>query len=284
MTPEQGYKPTPPDIQRDRALTDDELEAAIIYVLLNPGGYQPGIQHAEEMLERLGTRDGSAIRANGGPEMLEMRFLAILWRWVGVGLLVYRQPAFLLAPGAQEFLQHGADEAEVVLYRSGLVRRLRERCPNLDSITEQYAAFAQESFLAGHYQAAAVMIGVASEAALLHFVSRCQAVLQKLAISPRRLKSERGVELLDWINATVTQHRKDLIRAVESIGERNWIDDIPGLLGIATGIRLTRNEAGHPTAHVVSRDECRNMLGLFPRFAEALFISAKAFDAVIAIA
>ncbi len=276
----------PPEIPRDRALSDDELESAIVYALLNPGGYQPGLQSFHEMIEKLGVRDGSArgevIRANNDPEALEMKFLAILWRWVGVGLLVNKGPTFLLAPGAREFLEERADEAEVVLHRSGLVRRLRERCPNLDSVTERYAAFAQESFLAGHYQAAAVMIGVASEAALLHFVPRCEEALQKLALKPARLKSDRGVELLRWIDSTVAQYRKELVRAVEGVGDENWIDDIPALLGIATGIRLTRNEAGHPTPHIVSRDECRNMLGLFPRLAEALFVSARAFDTISA--
>lgn len=274
-----------PDLPRDRPLNDDELEDAIIHVLLNPGGYQPGLQGALEMLERLGVRDGSArgeiVKANGGSEPLEMRFLAVLWRWVGVGLLIPRAPAFHLAPGARDFLGQRADEAQVVLRRSGLVQRLRERCPNLDSITERYAAFAQESFFAGHNQAAAVMIGVASESALAHFATRCHAVLTGLGIKPPRLDGEQAVRLLDWIEKTVRQHRKELVRAVQSVGQENWIDDLPGLLGIATGIRLTRNEAGHPTPHVVSRDECRNMLGLFPRLAEALFVSSSAFDAII---
>lgn len=256
----------------------------MIHALLNPGGYQPGLQNFEEVLDRLGVRDGSTkgaiLQSNGGPEEVDLRFLAILWRWVGVGLLVNRGPTFLLAPLAREFLEDRADEAEIVLRRSGLGQRLRERCPELDSVTEQYAAFAQESFLAGHYQAAAVMIGVASEAALLHFVPRCEAALRKLALSPPRLKNDRGVELLRWIDTVVARHRKELARAVSGTGNENWIGDLPALLGIATGIRLTRNEAGHPTPHAVSRDECRNMLGLFPRLAEALFVSARAFDAI----
>jgi hypothetical protein len=274
------------ELPQDRALTEDELEDAMIHALLNPGGFQPGLQSPLGMLDMLGIRDGSAknviVRANGGSEELEMRFLAVLWRWVGAGLLVNRGPTFLLAPGARELFEARADEADIVLHRSGLARRLRERCPNLDAVTERYAGFAQESFLVGHYQAAAVMIGVASEAALLHFVSRCQAVLGKLGLRPRRLESEQAVKLLDWIAETIRQYRRDLVRSVEDVGGENWIDDLPGLLGIATGIRLTRNEAGHPTPHTVSRDECRGMLGLFPRLAEALFVSAAAFDAIVA--
>ena len=276
----------PFELPRSRALEDDELEDAIIHVLLNPGSYQPGVQHAAEVIERLGIRDGGArgevIRANGGSEPLEMRFLAIVWRWVGVGLLVPRGATFMLAPGSRELLEERADEAEIVLRRSGLVRRLRERCPNLDAITERYAAFAQESFHASHYQSAAVMIGVASESALLYFVSRCEPVLDKLGIKQKARRSDNAVELLRWIEDVATQHRKALVQAVEGVGGENWIDDLPGLLGIATGIRLTRNEAGHPTPHVVSRDECRNMLGLFPRLAEALFVSSVAFDKVLA--
>ena len=201
----------------------------MVYALLNPGGYQSGLQNFGEMLDKVGVRDGSAkgeaIRANGDSEALEMRFLAILWRWVGVGLLVNRGPTFLLAPGAQEFLEQRADEAEVVLHRSG-----------------------------------------------------CEAALKKLGLKPPRLKSDRAVELLRWIDSVVTQHRKELAQAVDSVGDENWVRELPALLGIATGIRLTRNEAGHPTPHAVSRDECRNMLGLFPRLAEALFVSARSFD------
>lgn len=275
------------EIPVDRALTDDELEAAMIQVLLNHGGYAAGLQNPEEMLDKLGIRDGSIKNkikeANGGPEAWDMKFLATLWRWVGVGLLVNRGPEFLLAPGSRELLEEHADEAEVVLHRSGLVRRLRDRCPNLDPVTERYAAFAQDCFFAGHYQATAVMIGVASEAALVHFVPRCEAVLTTLSLNPPTRTSEQAAALVRWIDATVAQHRNPLRQAVESVGEHNWIHELPALLGgPATGIRLTRNQAGHPTAYSVSRDECRNMLGLFPLLAEALFVSANAFDRIVA--
>lgn len=257
----------------------------MVYAFLNPGGYAPGLQSVNEMFAKLGKGDatGDVVRAAGGSEALELRFQAILWRWVTVGLLVNRGVTFVLAPGSKEFLEERADEAEIVLHRSGLVKRLRERCPNLDTVTERYAAWAQESFLAGHYQASAVMIGVASESALIHFEPRCRTVLGKLGFVPRKLKSDRAVDLLAWIDATVTQHRKDLGRAVEGVGEVNWIGELPALLGIATGIRLTRNEAGHPTPQSVSRDECRNLIALFPRVAEALFVSARAFEKISAI-
>jgi len=279
-----GVEILPPEIPRDRALTDDELEAAMIHALLNPGGYAPGLQGVNDMLAKLGkgATTGDIVRAAGGAEALELRFLAVLWRWVGVGLLVNRGPNFVLARGSKEFLEERAEEAEIVLRRSGLVNRLRERCPNLDSVTERYAAWAQESFLAGHYQAAAVMIGVASESALLYFEPRCRSALGKLNLTARRLKSDRAVDLLGWIDAMVTQHRKDLGRAVEGVGEVNWIGELPAFLGIATGIGLTRNEAGHPTPQSVSRDECRNLLALFPRVAEALFVSARAFEKISA--
>ena len=275
----------PPEIPRDRALTDDELEDALVYALLHPGNYSPGLQGYGDMLAKLGINQevGAVVEANGGSEALGMRIRAILWRWVTGGVLVPNGPNFEVAPGAEDFLESRGDEAEIVLHRSGLVKLLQARCPGLDEVTERHAAFAQESFLVGHYQATAVMIGVASEAALVHFVPRCEAVLNVLSLRRPARTSDQPAALVRWIDTAVTQHRSPLRQAVEGVGEKSWISDLPALLGgPATGIRLTRNQAGHPTAHSVSRDECRSMLGLFPRLAEAMFVSASAFDKIVA--
>jgi hypothetical protein len=274
-----------PEIPRDRSLTDDELEAAVIYCLLHSERYGPFQASAEGMFDRLGINDGSEkgrlLRINGDAQGINLRILMMLWRWVTAGLIVPQGSQFLVTPKASELLERQADEAEVVLQRSGLVNRLKERCPGLDSVTARYAAFAQESFLAGHYQAAGVMIGVASESALLIFVPRCEGLLKKLGIASPRRTNDNAVHLLRWIDDVIQSHRNPLVGAINAVGSENWLDDLPGLLGIATGIRLTRNEAGHPSPHVVSRDECRNMLGLFPRLAEALFVSTQAFDRVL---
>ncbi len=274
----------PPEIPIDRPITEDELEDAMIYAFLNPGGQSPQMSSPNEMLTRLQldhAARNAVLEANGGSEELERRFIATIWRWVTSGLILPWNTTFTLAPGSRELIESRADEAEIVLHRSGLVRRLRDRCPNLDPVTERYAAFAQESFLVGHYQATAVMIGVASEAALLFFVPRCEAALKELSLATPKRKNDQAGELVRWIDSTVTQHRKALSQAVHGAGEGGWIGELPALLGgVATGIRLTRNEAGHPTAHSVSRDECRNMLGLFPRLAEALFVSARALDEI----
>ena len=274
------------ELPLNRRIEDDELAAAVAEAMiddrLNPGRDLPF--QIGEFLPRLGRRDSSFqhqfFSANGGQEALDRRVAQYCWRLVVLGFLVPEGGAFALTESGREFLGERADDGRVVLTSNGLVRRLRERCPELDPVTSRYADLAQECFLPSHYHASAVLLGVASEATLRRLCAAVENGLRRQAIHlPRR--DDGAARMLDWLEKVFRAHRKPIKELVDAAGtDSRVVDDLPRLLGTGTAIRLTRNEAGHPSNVVIDRDDALGLFVLFPRMAEAAFVTAAALDAV----
>lgn len=274
----------------ERALEEDELAAAVAEAIvndrLNPGADLPF--QVGELLPRLGRRDpgfrNQFFAANGGLEALNRRVAQYCWRLVSLGFLVPRLAgdwgAFAVTGSGRAFLADNVDDARVVLTTDGLVRRLVERCPGLDPVTRRYAGLAQECFLAGHYHASAVLLGVASEAALQRLAAGADKVLRRQGMNlPRR--DDSAARTLDWLEKVFGAHWRAIKKLLDTAGvESRWVGDLPRLLGTGTAIRLTRNEAGHPSDAVINRDDALGLFVLFPRMAEAAFVTAAALDAV----
>ncbi len=262
------------ELPTDRPATEDEIAGAVSFAILNPGGYQPDFQIGE-FLPKLGPATdqdrGRILQVNGGKEDLDTRVASFCWRLVTLGLLIPKTASsFHLTGEGRDFLKMQADDAAVVLSRSGLARRLAERCPGLDPVTARYAALAQDCFLSGHYHSAAVMLGVATESAMRVLSDVCGAALSSKGINVgRRTDTASGV--LDWLQKVFRDQKQTLKDLLQDSGASKWLDDIPRLLGGGNAIRLTRNEAGHPTDSAVSRDDAFGLMVLFPRIAEGAF-------------
>jgi hypothetical protein len=270
----------------DRRIEDDELAAAVAEAIfndrLNSGAGLPF--QIGELLPRLGRRDSSFqhrfFSANGGREALDRRVAEYCWRLVVLGFLVPEGTAFAVTEQGRRFLAERADDGRVVLTSNGLVRRLGERCPKLDPVTSRYAGLAQECFLAAHYHASAVLLGVASEATLERLATCLERVLSRLRTHHRR-RRDTAASTLDWLEDILRSRRKEIKKLLDIAGaDSRWVDDISRLLGTGTAIRLTRNEAGHPTDAVIDRDDALGLFVLFPRMAEAAFVTAAALDGV----
>lgn len=273
----------------DRALEEHELVAAVSEAIvndrLNPRGDLPF--QVGELLPRLGHRDtdvGPFLSANGGHEALNKRVAQFCWRLVSLGFLVPQGSSgwgtFAVTELGRQFLADNADDARVVLTSRGLVQRLSQRCPGLDAATSRYAGLAQDCFLAGHYHASAVLLGVASEAALQRLAESVARVLSRLGLTvPRR--GDSAASTLDWLENTFRSHKKDIKKAIDmAAADSRWVEDLPRLLGPGTAIRLTRNEAGHPNDSAIDRDDAFRLFVLFPRMAEATFVTANALDSI----
>ena len=273
------------DLPLNRGIEDDELAAAvaeaIIHDRLNPGADHPF--QVGELLARLGcdsTFKSQFWTANGGRQALDRRVAGYCWRLVTLGFMVPEGAAFALTESGRQFLERGADDGRVVLTSNGLVRRLSERCPGLDPVTSRYAGLAHECFLAGHYHASAVLLGVASEATLRRLCAAVEKGLRKEDIRlPRR--EDGAAHMLDWLEKVIGVHRKPIKKQVDAAGtDSRVVDDLARLLGTGTAIRLTRNEAGHPSDAVIDRDDALGLFVLFPRMAEAAYVTATALDTV----
>lgn len=274
----------------DRPLEDDELVAAVAEAIvndrLNPGADLPF--QVGELLARLGLHDAhfqnKFFSANGGSEAFSRRVAQFCWRLVSLGFFVPQGfsgwGAFAVTELGRQFFANNADDALVVLTPHGLVLRMDQRCPQLDAVTSRYAGLAQECFLAGHYHASAVLLGVASEAALQRLAASVASVLPKLGVSLGR-RSDSAAKTLDWLEEIFRSHKKALKNALNNAAaDSRWVDDLPRLLGSGTAIRLTRNEAGHPSDAAIDRSDAFRLFVLFPQMAEATFVTAAALDMI----
>ena len=271
----------------ERPLEEDELVAylaeAIVNSRFNPGQDLPF--HVSELLPRLGHGDaatrGKFLLANGGSAVFDLRVAQLCWRLVTLGFLTPQGwEKFAVTEPGREFLADNAEDAQVVLTPRGLARRLDNRCPNLDAVTSRYAGLAQDCFLAGHYHAAAVLLGVASEAALQRLADSIARVLPKLGITSSQ-RGDGAARTLDWLEEILRSHKKKIKKALDAAtADSRWIDDLPRLLGPGTAIRLTRNEAGHPSDAAIDRSDAFRLFVLFPQMAEATFVTAAALETI----
>ncbi len=158
----------------DRPISDFELAVAVAHAILkdrfNPQLQDDPFQPSREFLvNRLGvTENNQRGRAWRGPFLqanpqLDFRLAEHCWRLVGLGYLVpvHSFGQFLPTQRGREFLQTMDPTA---ITAGGLDGSLAALGFGPDELPRLYARLAQNSLLAGHYEAAIVMLGVACEA------------------------------------------------------------------------------------------------------------------------
>lgn len=140
----------------------------------------------------------------------------------------------------------------------GYLDRIHREIPGLDDLVELYLTEALQSFNGRCYLATSVMLGVAAERAFL-IMARAYAA-SPIAGAPamaKELSKPRSNYFTLW-----TEFRK----RIESVRVElpNGLGDALTLDAIAELIRLTRNEAGHPTGRQIDEDTARVHLTIAP--------------------
>lgn len=279
----------------DRPLSDAEIAIAVSQAMLNdrqnPGSNLPFQAIGAELLARLGipdrsTRDPQAWRQRfyelNPRQDLDFRLAEYCWRLVGLGFLVPQLAgewgAFHLTKRGRAFFQ-GFDPS--VLTAGGLDARLAAIGFSPTDLPRQYARLAQQCFLAGHYEASTVMLGVATEALVLSLADALAAVRASLAPTLRARPGRPAAALtLSWLIEAVESHRQELQAAAQAKRvSQDWIEELRSVLpGTGQAIRLTRNDVGHPTGISIGQEDALQLFVLFPRFAEACTDAIKAMS------
>jgi len=202
--------------------------------------------------QMLDPRDQSAIRG-------------VLWQLVGTGVLTPRSMLddmnqfFELTGYGVEVLQ----EQEPSPYDPmGFMRRLRSEAPNLEPDTLEYMQEAVATFLGRHYRASAVMTGLASESEILRLIELYYGTLQEPAKSRfvQRINQDRNLkQKFDRLFNQLNQDRTALPAQIREL--ETW------LAGTFQVIRLTRNDAGHPSGQRPAREAVYANLNLFLTYA-----------------
>ncbi len=150
----------------------------------------------------------------------------------------------------------------------GYLKRLEKLVERpLDVTVMTYAREGLLTFLAGHYLAATVMLGVASEQCIdLLIESYANAITntsQKAAFEKKINQAGRSVK-----NRFDTL-RNELFKLTLPSPLYDALDI--QLSGIFTLIRYSRNDAGHPTGRVIDRDMAHGNLLLFPQYCKRVY-------------
>lgn len=152
---------------------------------------------------------------------------------------------------------------------AGYMRRLLSSVPGISDVVKGYAQEALLAYNARLYRASAVMLGVASEA----------AVLDVAASLANTMKESEARQYLETVNAKKQNYiakfevfqqklrsKKDLLPEEVANGFDLMMNAVGDLL------RVYRNDAGHPTGLLVSRDDCFIHLRMFLLYAKKLYL------------
>ncbi len=202
--------------------------------------------------------------SNSLPRALWGRYRDVLW-----GLITEGVVAIGIDDGNSEWPWLGVTEygkeclsaGEIVPHDSeGYLRKLSTIRP-LDDAEKRYLPQALEAFRRNLPDASAMMLGCASEHLLLVLgekIASAEPDLNRAKTTRKKLEGP-ALTLLRHLNNELQQ--RGLQRKLEE--QRPTTFD-----GIAQLIRVARNDAGHPDLRPVSRDECFNLLRLFPGYRE----------------
>jgi hypothetical protein len=158
---------------------------------------------------------------------------------------------------------------------AGYVAALRTRVPAVDAVVVGYVEESLECWRRRCFRASAVMLGCASEKAMLLLIESFYGALQN---AKRKEKFEK-----EALRPLQIQRRTDYFRQ-QLLMERGTLpaelaDALETKLdGIFQLIRGARNASGHPDMHDVTPEDAHGGLLLFPSYCERAFALKEHFD------
>ncbi len=144
--------------------------------------------------------------------------------------------------------------------------RLRANVPDISDLVFLYASESVRCYSYENYLASAVMLGVASEAA---FLEMADASVKWLGVSGQKLKDvldskQPYVKKFGEFRNKIEPRKVDLPSELAD-GMSLTFDSVLDLL------RISRNDAGHPTGKQVSREDQYIALQMFARYLQKLY-------------
>lgn len=212
------------------------------------------------------------------PEEDREKVRQIVWEFILQGILAIGlnelNPSFpfiSITEHGKEVLESG----ETLPYDpDGYLKKLKTEIPSLDPLIEMYLSESLQAYLKGLMFSSAVMLGVASEKA---FLTLLEAFTNAL-IDPT--KKQRFQNLQDSIQTKRKfDQLKNEIIAIRSTLPRELSEDLESQFdGIFNLVRITRNDAGHPTGRRIERGVQYTHLQLFILYCKRIYGLADYFS------
>lgn len=145
---------------------------------------------------------------------------------------------------------------------------IKENIPKIDQTTLIYLKEAMQSFLSGCVLSASVMLGVATEHTflkLLETIERNKTYSTTFEnVFEQKTLLQKLNKFRNKLDIEINSKRIQLPSEIKEDFETNF-------LGIMAIIRNFRNESGHPTGNIISREQCYVNLNLFIPYCKKMY-------------
>jgi hypothetical protein len=256
----------------------EEIRTAVLDIILgreqttySPDQFGHLIVGVEEVLDR---REGRSVGPNGRRNGLsqndsnlvrEVFWDLFLQRIITLGIDDSNRafPFFSLshtgrrlAEGQNPYLFHDVDS---------YTRLIQSTVPNLNAVTLLYLQEAAQAFRSGCLLAATVLVGVASEHTFLLLLEALEA---NPAYGPHFHGAVAKRTLLEKFRAFQAAFNGHVKKALPRTLSENIETELEGILSV---IRRFRNDAGHPSGAIPSREQTYMLLQLFVPYCQRVY-------------
>lgn len=196
----------------------------------------------------------------------------IIWEFILQGILAIGRseknpnfPFVSITEHGKEVLESG----QTLPYDpTGYLKQLKTEIPNLDPLIEMYLTESLQAYLKGLIFSSSVMLGVASEKA---FLILFDAFTNALTSNQPKQKKFQNLQKSIHTKKKFDQLKKEIVAIRKNLPEA-LSDDLESQFdGIFNLIRVTRNDAGHPTGRRIKRGVAYVHLNLFPSYCKRVY-------------
>ena len=133
---------------------------------------------------------------------------------------------------------------------------IKENVSEIDSVTLIYLKEAMQTFLSGCLLSSSVMLGVSIEHSFYKLLEKIEQNRKYGFIFKNVFEQKTVLQKLNKFKNILDQHLNELSSGVKEDLDTNF-------LGIMAMLRNFRNESGHPSGKIISREQCFVNLNLF---------------------
>lgn len=241
--------------------------------------YEELINGISEVIRRRETGD-TRYPTNGSRALLSSNdqeiFLEIFWDLFRQGIITLgfdrsnrQYPYFRVSSQGKRILEYQQPYFfhDVSSYQKVII----ESIPDIDEITLLYLKEAMQDFLSGCVLSSSVMLGVAAEHSfrlLLDDIEQNDTYKERFK---KAFKERYILPQLNEFRKILDLHKGDLPKEIKEDLDTNFS-------GIAAIIRTFRNDSGHPSGNIISREQCYILLKLFIPYCKKIYQLKKYYS------
>lgn len=147
---------------------------------------------------------------------------------------------------------------------SSYTKLLTDAVPNLDPVTLRYLQEAMQAFKAGCLLSSSVMLGVAAEHTFLLLIETIEKNTAESAKFAAVSKERTILPKLNKFRNILDQQLKSLPSDIKEVLDTHFA-------GIMSIIRNFRNQSGHPSGHLIDREQTYILLQLFVPYCKKMY-------------